>query len=117
MLGAAVLAAAATPVVAAPAAAGPNPATVQDVRCLMTMMALRQAKDRQEAGQAGIYFFGGRISTRDPGADLGSIMKAQAPTLDPKGLEAESQRCGPIIANGMKAVQDGVNVLRPPARR
>jgi hypothetical protein len=109
---AAVLVAATTPA----AAATVNPGTVADVRCIMTMVVLSQNKDNAAAAQAGLYFFGGRISARDPNADLASIMKGEAPTISNKAaIEGEAKRCGPMINAAMQSVQTGLSaVVRPP---
>ncbi len=85
-----------------------------DVRCVLTMVALAQQKDRQEAARMGVYFFAGRINARAPGVDLAATMRAEAAQLDGKALEAEARRCGPMINGGVLTVQNGLNVLRPP---
>src|SRR4051794_26617296 len=62
-----------------------------DVRCLLTMVALGQNKERQQAAQLGVYYFAGRISARAPGLNLATLMRSEAGTLDGKALEAESR--------------------------
>ena len=108
---------------AAPAVAKAQPQAVPpkgaggvaaDVRCLLTMVALGQQKERQQAAQMGVYYFTGRIAARAPGLDLSTAMHAEAAHLDGKALEAESRRCGPMIANSVQIVQKGLNSLRPP---
>jgi hypothetical protein len=87
-----------------------------DVRCLMTMFVLSQNKTQPQAaqaGQAGVFFFTGRLSVHAPGADLGPIMKAQAQTLGGPQLQAEIQRCGPIVQAGQRSLQAGFASLRP----
>jgi hypothetical protein len=98
------------------AAATTNPTTTSDVRCIMTMVVLRQNKENEAAAQAGIYFFSGRINARDPNADLAGIMKTEAPTLSGKpAIEAEVKRCGPMINTAMQPVQAALTaVTRPP---
>jgi hypothetical protein len=94
----------------APAAEGVN----SDVRCLMTMIAFGQDKTRQQAGQIGVYFFSGRISARAPGIDLAAAMKAEAPKLGQAELQAELQRCGPMVAASSTKMQAALIALRPP---
>jgi hypothetical protein len=96
---------------AAPKAAG---GVTADVRCLLTMVALGQQKERQQAAQLGVYYFTGRIAARAPGLDLRAAMHTEAAQLDGKALEAESRRCGPMISNSIQIVQTGLNSLRPP---
>ena len=100
----------AQPKAAAPAAAS---GVTGDVRCLLTMVALGQSKERQQAAQLGVYYFTGRISARAPGLDLKSAMHVEAGRLDGKALEAESRRCGPMITGSIQTVQAGLNSLRP----
>jgi hypothetical protein len=114
-------AAVALPAAAAPAVkhatAAPAPAAdgvTSDVRCLMTMIAFGQDKTRQQAGQIGVYFFAGRISARAPGLDLAAAMKAEAPKLGQAELQAELQRCGPLVAASSTKMQAALTVLRPP---
>jgi hypothetical protein len=96
-LAAALPAAAATEVKAAPAAKAS--AATEDIRCLLTMVALSQDKQRQQAAQAGVYFFFGRLSTRNPGTDLTGAIKAEERKMQIKDLQAESLRCGPMVQN------------------
>jgi hypothetical protein len=117
---AALLAAAVSPAMAAPAAksaGAPATGVAGDVRCLMTMFVLAQNKTQPQAaqtGQAGVIFFSGRLSARAPGTDLGPIMKAQAPTLTGPQLQAELQRCGPVMQAAQQNLQAGFTSLRPP---
>ena len=104
--------AAAAPPAKAPAAAAR--VGQPDVRCLMTMVALGQDKARQQAAQAGVYFFAGRLSATRPGLDLAAAMRAEAPTLGAAELQAESRRCGPMITASAQGVQAALNALRPP---
>jgi pyruvate dehydrogenase E2 component (dihydrolipoamide acetyltransferase) len=97
------------------AAAAPSGGGVDsDVRCLMTMIAFGQDKTRQQAGQIGVYFFSGRISARAPGLDLAAAMKAEAPKLGQAELQAELQRCGPMVAASSTKLQAALVSLRPP---
>jgi hypothetical protein len=85
-----------------------------DVRCLLTMVALGQNKERQQAAQLGVYYFAGRISARAPTLDLNTAIRTEAALLDPKALEVEARRCGPMITGSIQMVQNGLNALRPP---
>jgi hypothetical protein len=98
------------------AAAKTGSATVNDdVRCLLTMVAFSNLnKDHPQAGQIGVFFFAGRISERAPGLDLAAAVKAQAPSLGPQQLQAELQRCGPLVDGTSRKVQAAINGLRPP---
>jgi hypothetical protein len=100
--------------VPAPAASKADTGVTGDVRCLLVMTALASNKERQQAGQVGVYFFAGRISARAPGYDLTSAVKAQAPTLGPQQLQAELQRCGPMVATAAQNTQAAITSLRPP---
>jgi len=107
---AALLAAAAAPAMAAVVAKAPaSPAAVtpvtSDVRCLLTMAALGQDKERQQAAVIGAYFFAGRLSVRAPGLDIPAAIKAQEAAMSPKDLPAEAQRCGPLVQGAMRALQ------------
>jgi hypothetical protein len=111
---------------AQPAAKAPKPAAATtaastggatgDVRCLLTMVALRGQKDQQAAQQGvlGVFFFAGRVSTHGPTLDLASAFKTQAPTLTQTQLQAELQRCAPIIQTSLQGVQAALSALRPP---
>ena len=98
---------------AKPAGAAVDTGVIGDVRCLLTMTALANNKERQQAAQAGVFFFAGRISTH-PGFDLTAAVKAQAPTMGPPQLQAELQRCGPMVATAAQNTQAAINSLRPP---
>jgi hypothetical protein len=80
----------------------------------MTMVALGQDKARQQAAQLGDYFFTGRLSASNPGLNLAAAMRAEAPTLGPAELQAESLRCGPMITGSVQGVQAALTALRPP---
>jgi hypothetical protein len=116
LLAALTLAAAVAPAAAAPAVkhAPAADGVTSDVRCLMTMIAFGQDKTRQQAGQIGVYFFSGRISARAPGLDLAAAMKAEAPKLGQAELQAELQRCGPMVAASSTKMQAALTALRPP---
>jgi hypothetical protein len=99
----------------APRAVAPTGGVTDDVRCLLSMYALAQNKDRQQAAQSGAYFFLGRINARAPGLDLASAIKAQAPTLAPAQIQDELKRCGPMVSASAQSFQSALNSLRPPA--
>jgi len=105
----------ATPAVAA-APAGSSAATAADARCLLTMAALTNTKDANTArsAQIGVVYFAGRLKARDPAFDFTSRLKTVAASLDPKGLPAEVQRCGPMVETAMKQLDAGLNALAPP---
>jgi|KBSSwiStaDraftv2_1062776.scaffolds.fasta_scaffold02358_12 hypothetical protein len=105
----------ATPAVAA-APDGPSTATAADARCLLTMAALTNTKDANTArsAQIGVVYFAGRLKARDPAFDFTSRLKTVAASLDPKGLPAEVQRCGPMVETAMKQLDAGLNALAPP---
>jgi len=107
-------AAAATP---APAPAGGSAA---DARCLMTMAALASSQDENSArlGQAGVVFFAGRIKAQDPTYDLGARLKAVAQSMNGENIQAEAQRCGPMVIetlNQLQTAQKSFGSTPPPA--
>jgi hypothetical protein len=102
LLGLAAPATAATTLKPAPA---PATGVSADVRCLLTMYALGQDKQRQQAAVIGAYFFIGRINARAPGIDLPAAVKAEAAKLQGKSLNEEAKRCGPMVEGGMRALQ------------
>jgi len=106
---------AAKPKAPAAAAAKVGSATVtDDVRCLLTMVAFSNLnKEHPQAGQIGVFFYAGRISARAPTLDLAAAVKAQAPTMGPQQLQAELQRCGPLVDGSSKKVQAAITSLRP----
>jgi hypothetical protein len=100
-------------------AAGHAPAkadsVTSDVRCMLTMVAFSNInRDHPQAAQFGIHFFVGRISARAPGLDLAAAVKAQAPTLGPQQLQAELQRCGPIVSAAGQGFETAMAGLKPP---
>jgi len=96
---------------APPSAAAANPVT-SDVRCLLTMAALGQDKERQQAAIIGAYFFAGRLSVRAPGLDIPGAVKAQEQAMTPKELPIEAQRCGPLVQAAVRSLQQ---TFAPPA--
>ena len=106
---------------AQPAAKAPRPAgaggggAMADVRCLLTMVALRGQKDQQVAnqGQLGVFYYAGRLAVRSANFDLASAIKTQAASLSPPQLQAELQRCGPPIQSSMQGIQSALMALRP----
>ena len=117
---AALLAAAVSPAAAAPApakapsAAAPAATGVTgDVRCLLTMYALGQDKQRQQAALIGAYFFIGRISARAPGLDVPAAVKAEEAKLSGQSLNEEAKRCGPLVEGGMRTLQMSFGGPRP----
>ena len=110
-------AAAATPQATKAATAKPaaaKSAAASDARCLLTMFVLGRNKETAGPAQAGVYFFGGRLSTRGPHTDLAALMKVESATLNPQTIQADIKSCGATLNAGMHAVQAGVNSLRPP---
>ncbi len=106
---AALMAAATSPAAAATvhksAAGGAGDSVTLDVRCLLTMAALGQDKNRQQASLIGAYFFAGRLSAKAPGLDLPTAVKAQEAKMSPQELPAEAQRCGPMVQAYVQALQ------------
>lgn len=102
---------AAKPAAAKAGAGGVN----DDVRCMLAMVAYSNLnRQNPQAGQVGVYFFAGRIAARAPGFDLNAAVKAQAASLGPQQLQAEIQRCGPIVNAASERFQAAINGLRPP---
>lgn len=109
--GLALPAAAATALKTAPA---PATGVSADVRCLLTMAALGQDKQRQQAALIGAYFFIGRISAKAPGLDLPAAVKVEAAKLKGQSLNEEAKRCGPMVEGGMRSLQASFGGPRPP---
>jgi len=84
-----------------------------DVRCLLTMVAFTQDKTKAQAGQVGVFFFGGRLSAEAPGLDLGAAMRAEAPKLTPATLPDELKRCGAVVGAFSQKLQGALGGLRP----
>jgi len=87
---------------AAPAAGGGGAAS--DARCLMTMAAISGSQDTNQArlGQVGVIYFAGRVKAQDPTFDFAARLKPIADTLNREAINAEAQRCGPILTNTLK---------------
>jgi len=86
--------------VAAPAAGG----AASDARCLMTMAAISGSQDANQArlGQVGVIFFAGRVKAQDPSFDFATKLKPIADSLNRESINAEAQRCGPILTNTLR---------------
>jgi hypothetical protein len=110
-----VAAAAMTPVAASaapPAQGGVN----GDARCLMTMAALASSQDQGQArfGQEAVIYFAGRVKAKDPTFDFSTRLKPIAATLNPDALQAEAQRCGPMVVQTMEELQSAQKSFGPP---
>jgi hypothetical protein len=100
------------------AAAPARPSGVTaDARCLMTMAALTSAQDatRARTAQVGVIFFAGRIKAQDPSYDFGTRLKAVATGMTRETLTAEAQRCGPILVDTLREL-DNAQKSFPPAK-
>lgn len=86
--------------VAAPAATG----AASDARCLMTMAAISGSQDADQArlGQVGVIFFAGRVKAQDPNFDFATKLKPIADSLNRETINAEAQRCGPLLTNTLR---------------
>jgi hypothetical protein len=102
---------AATP--AAPAATG---GVAEDARCLLTMAAFTGAKDQNTSNtaQLGVIYFAGRIKARDPSFNLATRLPAVAASMNGKPMQAEADRCGPLVLEALKELQGAQAALGPP---
>jgi hypothetical protein len=114
-------AAAFAPLGALAATAAPPPAAASgvtaDARCLMTMAAFTAAKDTNTAStaQLGVLYFAGRIKARDPGYDLGTQLRTVAASMNGQPLQAEANRCGPMVLQVLRELEAAQQTLAPPA--
>jgi len=85
---------------AAPAAGG----AASDARCLMTMAAISGSQDAAQArlGQVGVIYFAGRVKAQDPSFDFATKLKPIADSLTRDTINAEAQRCGPLLTNTLR---------------
>jgi hypothetical protein len=100
---------------ALPAAAAPAD-TAGDARCLMTMAALTNSKDEAKArtAQAGVIFFAGRVKADDPSYNFGVRLKTVAAGMNRDTLVAEAQRCGPLLVNVLRELDDAQKTFPAP---
>jgi len=85
-----------------------------DARCLLAMVALSNSSDQNAArmGQAGVVYFAGRLSIRDPNFNFARL-KSMAATMTPQSAQADlQQHCGPLLST---AIQNLQAALAPPA--
>ncbi len=100
---------------AAAAAQAPTNTVSADARCMLAMAALGSAnKANQQGAFAGIYYFAGRIRAQSPRYDLAAGLKAQMAQMTPALMQAEAQRCGPIVVGVVKSMQAVQQTLAPP---
>jgi hypothetical protein len=87
-----------------------------DAKCLLEMVVLSNssAPEAQRAGEAGIVFFVGRISVRDPNFDFARL-KTMAQALNPQTAQTDlQQRCGPMVQSNMQRLEAALGA--PPAQ-
>jgi hypothetical protein len=102
---------------AAAAAPAASAAVAGDARCLMTMAALSSSSDQTRArtAQVGVIYFAGRIKAQDPSYDFGSQLKTVATSLNRDTLNAEAQRCGPLLVETLRQL-DAAQKSSPQAK-
>jgi len=107
-----------TPAIAAAQAPAASPVT-SDARCLMAMAALSSSSDQNAAGvgHEGVVYFAGRIKAREPSYDLGVRLKTVAAGLNGQSLQAEVQRCAPLVVEALRQLQAAQESLAPPASK
>jgi hypothetical protein len=91
----------------------PSP-TDSDARCLLAMVALSNSSDQNAArmGQAGVVYFAGRLSVREPTFNFARL-KPMAATMNPQSAQADlQQHCGPLLNTAIRNLQ---SALSPPA--
>lgn len=101
---------------AAPAAGGAAGGVASDARCLMTMAALASSKDENSSriGQAGVVYFAGRVKAVEPGYDFSTRLKTVAASMNGQNLQAEAQRCGPMVVATLNQLQAAQKSFAPP---
>lgn len=99
--------------VAAPAASG---GVAADARCLMTMAAMSSSTDQARArtAQVGVIFFAGRVKALDPSYDFGTKLKTVATGMTRETINAEAQRCGPILVSALQELDAAQKTFPPP---
>lgn len=97
-------------------AAAPAGGATADVRCLMTMAALTNSPNANQAklAQLGVVYFAGRVKAQDPSYNFGSRLKTVAATLDRATLTAEAQRCGPMLTASLRELDEAQKAFTPP---
>jgi hypothetical protein len=88
--------------------------TQDDARCLLVMVGLTNATDpdAQRFGAAGVVFFTGRLTAREPNFDFARL-KSMAATMDSQSAQTDlQQRCAPLVQRSMQQLQAA---LAPPA--
>jgi hypothetical protein len=82
----------------------------------MTMAALTSAQDpnRARTAQAGVIFFAGRIKGQDPSYNFGTQLKTVVAGLNRDVLTAEAQRCGPMLVEAMRELDDAQKTFPHP---
>jgi hypothetical protein len=111
-----VLAGALTPLSAMAATATAAADANSDARCLMTMAALASSQDQNQArfGQEAVIYFAGRVKAREPSYDFATRLKPIAASLTNETLQAEAQRCGPMVVKTMEELQAAQKAFGPP---
>ena len=82
--------------------------SASDAQCILVSNAFAsQAKDanQQKAAEASLYFYLGRIGSQMTGAQLKSLLDAQAKTLT-------EQNAGPTMNKCVEAIQTKVQLLQ-----
>jgi hypothetical protein len=89
----------------------------EDVRCLMlsNLFAKAAANDqaKQLAGKS-LAFYLGRLDGRATPEALAAAMRAQAPTIDPKGAGPAMNACAARLARAEQSVQAAGRAVVPP---
>jgi hypothetical protein len=96
-------------------AAAPSGVT-QDARCLMIMGALTGSKDQNAAMEAqfGVAYFAGRIKARDPSFNFGARLPAVAAGMNGQPMQAEANRCGPMVVEALQQLDAAQKSFAPP---
>jgi hypothetical protein len=116
----AILLAAAGAVLLSPAAAMAAPAAAaspvtSDALCLLTFAALTSQGDenQQQSARIAVGYFAGRIKAHEPGFDFNTRLKPLTAGLDGPHLQAELQRCAPIVQASMTQLETAFRALAP----
>ena len=89
-----------------------------DVRCMLTMAALSGNKANQPQATFGLFYFAGRIKGQSPNFNFATDLKPIAAKMGQADFQAETARCGPMVAavvQGMQAAQASLGGPPPAA--
>lgn len=102
----------------APAAARAVDPATQDVSCLVLAMATTQSADPtvKQGGAVAMSYFLGRWDGRGTPKNLQATLQAQIALMTPERAKAEQVRCQSLMTNRGQALQSAISNLKPRAK-